>query len=392
MGLRYRNLARSAPKPLGMIVVREHESAWQTSPTPASARASPNGRNGVNRLGPGRFDTGGVEKEIRRAEKNELPKPSENAYKRADKTEVSRKDELQMCVKGLLNKICPENINTIAERIEKEAQVADMLELEQVIVLIFKKALAEPHYCETYADLVYHLQKRMPSFPSADGGKPITFKSSLLNVCQNEFESMPRSLDLADANSCDPQELDFRRGQLKARFLANMRFIGNLFLRQLLTAKITASIVQDLTGCNSEADAVPEEHVIECICELLTSIGYTLDSMPAGSAPLSLVCGRLLELKQCKNDKGKGLYSKRIELKIDDVLKTRAAGWTRKTFKAAAKTKEEVRQEQERDIKKQGTGKNLTGAETVVAGARPAYLMEDNAAGEWKQTAASKRK
>jgi len=163
-------------------------------------------------------------------------------------------------------------------------------------------------------------------------------------------------------------------------------------LRQLLTAKIIASIVQDLTGCNSEADAVPEEHVIECICELLTSIGYTLDSMPAGSAPLSLVCGRLLELKQCKNDKGKGLYSKRIEFKIDDLLKTRAAAWTRKSFKAAAKTKEEVRQEQERDIKQQGTGKNLTVAETVVAGARPAYLMEDTVGGEWKRTAISNRK
>jgi hypothetical protein len=297
-------------------------------------------------------------------------------------------------------------VNIIAERILNEAKVATVSELEIVIGLIFKKALAEPHYCETYADLVYHLKSHMPAFPNPDeGGKPVTFKSTLLNVCQNEFEAMPRTLNSEEMEACkgDTEELDFLKSQMKARFLANMRFIGNLFLRQLLTAKIIASIMQDLTLCNTtNADLAPEEHVIECICELLTSIGYTLDAMPAGGGPLTQVCGRLMDLKQRTTKVGKierGIYSKRIQFKIQEVLETRAAGWTRKTFKAVAKTKEEVRQEQERDIKAAVSGKDLKGAETVVAGQRPAYLNEAGsspqaagAGGDWQDAASKSRR
>jgi hypothetical protein len=46
----------------------------------------------------------------------------------------------------------------------------------------------------------------------------------------------------------------------------------------------------------------------------------------------------------------------------------RHAGWTKKVFKTAAKTKEEVRLDMQR------SGKDETGAEFVVAGQRPAYL------------------
>jgi hypothetical protein len=69
----------------------------------------------------------------------------------------------------------------------------------------------------------------MPAFQSSAGdGKTVTFKSTLLNVCQNEFEAMPTSLRIEpEANeTIDQEELELRRGQLKARFLANMRFIG----------------------------------------------------------------------------------------------------------------------------------------------------------------------
>jgi hypothetical protein len=296
--------------------------------------------------------------------------------------EFERDVELTRKVQSLLNKICPENCENIATRIRNEAQVGNIQELELVIALIFKKALLEMHYCETYADLVHHLRLVMPEFPSESGnGKTVTFKSTLLTVCQDEFEALPKTLepekDEADKHSAE--DLELRKQNRKKRVLANMRFIGNLFLRQLLTSKIIASVIQELTLCEEDKSggtAVPEEHIIECICELLTSIGYTLEQMPQGKICLQQVCGRLLDLKQRKNNQGKSIYSKRIQFSIQDVLDARQDGWKVRSFKPSAKTKEEVKIEQERDIKAQACGRKVDDAEVTIAGARPAFIAE----------------
>jgi translation initiation factor 4G len=293
-----------------------------------------------------------------------------------------------------LNKICPENVETIAKRIKDEAKPETIPEIELVVELVFKKALAEPHYCETYANMVFMLKGEMPSFPNPDGGNDVTFKSILLNVCQNEFENMPRKIEISDEDrkNCDAEELKFKMATQKARFLANMRFIGHLFLQKLLNSKIVASIISELVGLqNDEEEIVPEEHVVECICELLTAIGHTLEGMPAGKECITQVCGRLLELKGRLKD-GKGLLSKRIQFSIQDVLEMRQKGWMKKTFKAVAKTKEEVRAQHEEELEAQKRGKNVTGAELVVAGARPTHLQPEKSQGDGNWEVADKKK
>jgi len=310
--------------------------------------------------------------------------PSKNAYRRVEAgAALSRNEELKRCVCSLLNKVCPENVSTIASRIKREASVETVQELAIVIGLIFRKALDEPHYCGTYADLVYHLKTQMPAFPAEDGGKPVTFKSTLLDVCQNEFEAMPRvaTVKALPGKDDDSAEVEFQRTHAKARFLANMKFIGNLFLRHLLKASIVAEILGELmlgdgfTGAEGGKEIlVPEEPVVECVCELLVAIGFSLEETAAGKSFVTMVCGRLLDLKQQRQSDGKGIYSKRIQFAIQDVLDARTAGWTRKVFKAAAKTKEEVRRELERSFQAPPNKRDASGAEFVVAGQRPACV------------------
>jgi len=328
-----------------------------------------------------------------------LPTPSANAYRPKSATEgiANREQEFTRSVQSLMNKVCPENIGTIAGRI-LELQVASTAELEVVIMLIMKKACSEPHYCETYADLVYNLKAEMPEFPSPDGGKPISFKSTLLNCCQNEFETIVSSAQEMlpeEVARLDPEELAFQKQQWKAKTLANMKFIGHLFLRQLLTAKIIGSVIKDLVMCDA-GDALPGENVVECLCELLNSIGYTLETMPSGKDALVQVCSRLLDLKQRRDKGGKGVYTKRIQFQIQDLLDTRAAGWTKKVFKAAAKTKEEIRNEQDREIKAQSAGKGVDGGSHVIAGARPSYLAAGSTSsldgGAWQDVSKAGRR
>ncbi|CAK9023275.1 Eukaryotic translation initiation factor 4G (eIF-4G) (eIF4G) (Eukaryotic initiation factor 4F subunit p220) (eIF-4F p220 subunit) [Durusdinium trenchii] len=189
-------------------------------------------------------------------------------------------DELKRQVQGLLNKICPENVDSIIEKIAA-IKVEDIKQLEAIIELMFKKArhlmcattcrtmtasmvglqaVTEPHYCETYADMIFNLKAVYPSFPSPDGGKPITFKGLVLNICQNEFEELLSSNDLTEEEKekLDQEEIDFLRKKRKDRMRGNMKFIGHLFLRQLLSAKVIGSVICELVLCEQVED-LPED-------------------------------------------------------------------------------------------------------------------------------------
>lgn len=61
--------------------------------------------------------------------------------------------------------------------------------LQNVITLIFEKAVFKPTFCPMYAQLCSDLNENLPLFPSEDeGGKEITFKCILLNNCYEAFE------------------------------------------------------------------------------------------------------------------------------------------------------------------------------------------------------------
>merc|ERR1740121_3480028 len=78
---------------------------------------------------------------------------------------VSAEELRKREVQSLLNKVCPENVASVIEKMSSmEVRTADAM--EAVIELIFKKALAEPHYCETYADIVFGLKSAFPEFQS----------------------------------------------------------------------------------------------------------------------------------------------------------------------------------------------------------------------------------
>mmetsp|Transcript_51210 Transcript_51210/g.112212 ORF Transcript_51210/g.112212 Transcript_51210/m.112212 type:complete len:531 (+) Transcript_51210:138-1730(+) len=310
----------------------------------------------------------------RRSPTGTLPTPRARTL-----SSLSKQEELKRSVKSMLNKVCPENVATIAGKIAA-VEVQDAEQLETIIELIFKKALAEPHYCETYADLVFSLKSTFPEFPSKDGGKPTSFKSSVLNICQNEFEETLVGHEAADEEQAElcPEELGLQRKAKKDRMRANMKFIGHLFLRQLLSTKVIGSVICELLLCD-QTDEMPEEHAIESACELLMSVGYTLETIPSGVRAVEQVCGRMLELKSRKSPEGKGIYCKRVQFMVQDLLETRHAGWTKKTFQCTAKTKEEIRQEQERDIIAKAQGVQSPSGERLVAGQRPGYLSLSSA-------------
>eukprot|EP00397_Hematodinium_sp_SG-2012_P003042 GEMP01003050.1.p1 GENE.GEMP01003050.1~~GEMP01003050.1.p1 ORF type:complete len:905 (+),score=126.71 GEMP01003050.1:258-2717(+) len=303
-------------------------------------------------------------------------RPGDNAYKiEAPKT---RSVEILRSVRSLLNKICPDNLKTIVEQLA-QITLSSAEELESVIRIVFKKALSDSHYCATYADMVFALHSRYPEFPPKnEGEKPVTFTRILLNTCQREFENLPALLSEPSPEikaQYTAEECDSLQQTRKKCALANMKFIGNLFLRQLLSVKVINQIVHDLLGIKNTGNHHPEEHMIECVCELLKSIGYTLEIVPHGRDVVHAFISRLLDLKGATDENNRRVFSKRIQFAIQDIADLRADGWQQKVFKESAKKKDDIRMEAATEARASRSGKG-TAIFTSIAGQRPKYIDE----------------
>eukprot|EP00928_Gymnodinium_smaydae_P022765 TRINITY_DN19011_c0_g1_i1.p1 TRINITY_DN19011_c0_g1~~TRINITY_DN19011_c0_g1_i1.p1 ORF type:complete len:408 (-),score=70.52 TRINITY_DN19011_c0_g1_i1:654-1877(-) len=194
----------------------------------------------------------------------------------------SHEAEITRGVQQMLNVVCPENVGRIVERFEGiNIQGADDLKL--IISLVIRKVLEEPHYCETYADLVCSLRSRYPEFPpEAEGERPITFRSVLLEAVQIEWEDSQQV-----GEGCDPGDC---LATQRKRGLANVKFIGHLFLRRLIASQVLKFVFAELFKST-------EENMVEFFCQLLQVVGRELEATPWGQQLLAVSVARLLELR-----------------------------------------------------------------------------------------------
>merc|ERR1712070_189984 len=107
-------------------------------------------------------------------------------------------------------------------------------------------------------------------------------------------------------------------GKRKDRVLANMKFIGYLYLREMLALKVIRSIVQDLIDFDGSSDELPQEEQIECALELVQAVGLSLDKCQEGQILMTQFISRLVTLKISQVD-GRRFYSKRVQFQIQDV-------------------------------------------------------------------------
>ena len=75
---------------------------------------------------------------------------------------------------------------------------------------VFDKALGEPTFCEIYATLCHDL-KALPEFdpePGSDDKKKINFRRSLVNKCQEEFNSGTQAMQAVKTREVADAEKD----------------------------------------------------------------------------------------------------------------------------------------------------------------------------------------
>merc|ERR1719487_3083010 len=151
---------------------------------------------------------------------------------------------------------------------------------------------------------------------------------------------------------------------MKDRVLGNMKFIGQLYLRKLISHKVVRQVVLQLVFTNEP----PEEHHIECFCMLVRNIGATLESSDQGKSYMQQFANRMKDLA-ASND-----YSKRIKFAIQDVLELRTNNWQERVLKEQMKTKDQIRKDAVREARAQQGGAQNPYASMQIAGQRPQYI------------------
>lgn len=217
--------------------------------------------------------------------------------------------------------------------------------------------------------MIYALKKAYPEFPSdAEGEAPIDFRRMLVNTCQDKFEDMLTKIEDGPPESivAKSSEGDLVQwlAKTKRSAMATMKFIGHLYVRQLLAAAVIRRVVGELL------DGTPPELQVEYALELLTAVGRQFDSTERDKAQLSIILDRLNLFKNLKGVDGKPCVSKRVQFTIQDLVDLRMNGWVKKGHKEEAKSLEQVKEEQDRDEAKtaamaggggKGGGKNYGG-------------------------------
>lgn len=261
---------------------------------------------------------------------------------------ISDKEEAkQRQLKAILNKLTPQNFEKLFEQV-KEVNIDNPGTLAGVISQIFDKALMEPTFCEMYANFCSDLSLVLPDFNEND--EKITFKRLLLNKCQEEFERGER--EEAEAEKTEEEgevkqtqeEREEKRVKARRRMLGNIRLIGELYKKKMLTERIMHECIKKLLGQSQS----PDEEDIEALCKLMSTIGEMIDHSKA-KEHMDAYFDIMANLSTNQR------YSSRVRFMLKDAIDLRRNKWQQRRKVEGPKKIEEVHRDAAQERQAQAT-------------------------------------
>merc|ERR1719253_1733495 len=217
-------------------------------------------------------------------------------------------------VNGILNKLTVEKFEPLYAQL-LEAGIAKSEHIEALTKQLFAKATAQHHFISMYADICARLLEWLTENPVIpDAGK--AFKRILLNQCQESFEEYLKPP--AELEDLKGEELEVAYFRYKARMLGNMKFVGQLLMRKMVSSKVMFECAESLVEQRNEA-------TLETLVVFLTTIGphYDFEHF-ARYDQLQAVFAKVRELSTAKD------LSPRTCILLKDLLALRASRWTKR--------------------------------------------------------------
>ncbi|GKV12697.1 hypothetical protein SLEP1_g23815 [Rubroshorea leprosula] len=275
--------------------------------------------------------------------------PLQMMHKAEKKYEVGKvtdeEEAKQRQLKGILNKLTPQNFDKLFEQV-KAVNIDNASTLTGVISQIFDKALTEPTFCEMYANFCHHLAGALPDF--SEDNEKITFKRLLLNKCQEEFERGEREQE--EANKVEEgeakqseEEREEKRIKARRRMLGNIRLIGELYKKKMLTERIMHECITKLLGQSQN----PDEEDVEALCKLMSTIGEIIDH-PKAKVHMDAYFDLMTKLSN--NMK----LSSRVRFMLKDAIDLRKNKWQQRRKVEGPKKIEEVHRDAAQERQAQG--------------------------------------
>ncbi|CAL1390478.1 unnamed protein product [Linum trigynum] len=252
----------------------------------------------------------------------------------------------QRQLKAILNKLTPQNFEKLFEQV-KAVNIDNAVTLTGVISQIFDKALMEPTFCEMYANFCYHMAGDLPDF--TEDNEKITFKRLLLNKCQEEFERGEKEEE--EANKADEEgetklsaeAREEKRVNARRRMLGNIRLIGELYKKKMLTERIMHECIKKLLGQYQN----PDEEDVEALCKLMSTIGEMIDH-PKAKEHMDAYFDRMSKLSN--NMK----LSSRVRFMLKDAIDLRRNKWQQRRKVEGPKKIDEVHRDAAQERQHQG--------------------------------------
>lgn len=188
-------------------------------------------------------------------------------------------------VMSVLSRVTPQKyVELQRELFELPLKQTTDAELKDVVKVFFEKAVQEQTFCPLYANLVADICK----IPEAERDLDKEAKEKLLawrmrrellTTCQEEFQ---RPIQLSEDDKVDPntgrqlasEEIEAKRDRLKKRLCGNIKFVGELFKKKLVTERVVGSIMDLLVSdFDPQKPNAKEDYVFEVFQTLLRCVG-----------------------------------------------------------------------------------------------------------------------
>ncbi|XP_067139313.1 eukaryotic translation initiation factor 4 gamma 1-like [Centruroides vittatus] len=213
-----------------------------------------------------------------------------NAWKPHVKKEIDDDDadkqktqELEKKLRGILSKLTLQNLQTLVEQV-KQLPINNGGRLMCVVNLIVEKAIDEPNFSVPCANMCKHIAKSKLNVNTGNQKSRNFFRKALLIKCNTEFQkdnkdeiNYKNRLQLIENAETEEkkkqlrEELEEEERKSRRRSLGNIKFTGELFKLHMFSATIMRKYLKILLLRG-------DEHSLECLCLLLTTIGKELET------------------------------------------------------------------------------------------------------------------
>lgn len=226
--------------------------------------------------------------------------------------EAPSDEEILRRMKSILNKLTLEKFDELYKQLI-ECGISSEQHMRLLMIEVFEKATTQHHFIEMYTELCVHLNDWF-----SEHIKVGNFKNILLDQCQHSFEAnlrVPQELTAASSSEEDAALLEEKRLKHKMRVQGNIRLVGLLLVRKMVSSKV-------LIGCSQELLKNPSPTTLEPLASLLTTTGREFDT--TNWQYHSGFCEIFTKVKALTKDTS---LPSRTRFLLQDVLDLRANDW-----------------------------------------------------------------